>query len=1022
MVKEFLKLSLIDEKQLNYNFKRILAITFTNKAAAEMKLRVINSLNDICYAETFPAIGITLVQELNLSESEIKKRAKVVLESILHNYSDLSISTIDSFTHKLVKTFAFDLKLPVNFEVELNVEGFYKLVVSQLINSIGEDAYVSNLLKEFALSKANSNNSWDPEESILDFALMLVKENSENYIKQLRILDADELETTRKEIVNTTKSFNETVVNHANKALQIIKKYNVDENDLLGKSRSIVGFFRAVASKKFELDDFENAKFISAVTEKTILGKSKTPPSIELQEASNQIVEVAIQLHNYFIDNEKIMRLCELLSPHIYPLLLLKKIEDISTTKKNEEQLVFLSEFNKTIFELINNEPTPFIYERIGEKYRHFLLDEFQDTSTLQFQNIIPLLDNSLSNGWYNLIVGDGKQSIYRWRNANVKQFGSLPKLLNQNALSAERENTLTRNYSEKYLDTNYRSTKTVIEFNNSMFDYLSEQVLIDEYKAIYYKHAQKSINQSEGFVTLNDGLIDKELVDETTLQLILSYVENALEKGFTYREICVITRSNKHLARIAEFLNTKQIPVIASESLLIANCIEVNTIINFLKASINSKDVISYTAIVNYLYQSKQIGEVVFYEILNKLSKFTSVFELLIELGFTISKENFVLDNMMDNCITITYVLGLTKTNGLAVRFFLDEVAEYLVNKSSNVIAFLEWWEVRKQKASLLLPETTDAIRIMTIHNSKGLEFPVVIVPYVNWQLYKEDLTFIDIKQSKITLPVALVKTNQKLNSSEYATVYSDEQQAQALDNLNLLYVAFTRAVNNLHIISLQSSGNKHKTVGNWISNFANEKLQTKHPNYFEVGINIAAKTKHSSSSTNDYLLNELEYESTTGVIKIKKSFEAFNSTGEIARQQGITLHTLFSKIIKQDDVEKALEYSFLEGLIKKEEIEFYRNKIHNLINLPELINYFTTDSVKIETEIMCANGEFLRPDRIIFAENKVTILDYKTGKQHSKKYQQQLYKYKNALLQMNYKNIELVLVYVDELVIEKF
>ena len=244
LVKEYLRLALHDEKKLSYNYKRILAVTFTNKAATEMKNRVVEALNQIANLEKFPFVGLLLCDEMNLPQEELKKRSRFVLSHILHHYSDFSIGTIDSFTHKIVKTFAHDLKLPVNFNIEMDTQGFYEKVIASLFSKIGEDDYISKLLKEYALTKAEDNAAWDPETQIQEFSKLLQKENSGEYIEQLKQFNADELETFRKQFLDFTRHYKNTLKTEAQKALDLISKNKLSDNDFYYKATGPQSFLQ----------------------------------------------------------------------------------------------------------------------------------------------------------------------------------------------------------------------------------------------------------------------------------------------------------------------------------------------------------------------------------------------------------------------------------------------------------------------------------------------------------------------------------------------------------------------------------------------------------------------------------------------------------------------------------------------------------------------------------------------------------------------------------------------------------
>jgi ATP-dependent exoDNAse (exonuclease V) beta subunit len=745
LVKEYLKLALHDEKRLSSNYRKILAVTFTNKAAAEMKQRVIDALNDIGNSDKLPPIGETVCRETKMSEEQIRERARFVLSHILHNYSDFSIGTIDSFTHKIVKTFAYDLDLPVNFNLETDVEGFYENVVAELFSKLGEDEYLTNLLKTYSFNKAADNSSWDPEQHILDFVKLLQKENAEEYIEQLNKFTSSELEDFRKQFYQFINEYSSFLETKANEAKELIKQYNLSTDDFWFGKSGPVNFFNKCAENSVKLEDLEGSRLTESLAKNKWLKDDSIPGGITL---SQQLTSIAQQLTDYIRENYKHFILCELLTKQIYPLMLIKKLEEISRDKKAEEQIVFISEFNKKIFDLINNEPTPFIYERLGEKYHHYLLDEFQDTSGLQWQNILPLLDNSLANGWFNLIVGDGKQSIYRWRNANVKQFASLPQIENKlgSPIIAERAESLKRNFKKEILNTNYRSVKTIVEFNNDLFDGLCKDLLNESFSVIYENQAQLIKSENTGYVTINTGKKTREELENFNCVEIKKQISNARDSGFEYNDVCIICRFNYQGSLIASYLVEQGIPVVSSDSLLLKNNLEVNTLVNFLSYLENKEDVVSASSVVDYLFQSGQISNEQLNASIKDLAAKNSLFEVLRRCGISCSEKDFLLSNLVDNCIEIIKATGLNKTAPLYVRFFLDEVNEFLVTKNSNLSQFLNWWQTRSNKASVIIPDNTNAVRIMTIHGSKGLEFPVVIVPFCNWSQYKADNSWVNI------------------------------------------------------------------------------------------------------------------------------------------------------------------------------------------------------------------------------------------------------------------------------------
>ncbi|MBA3679644.1 MAG: UvrD-helicase domain-containing protein [Bacteroidetes bacterium] len=1020
LVKEYLRLSLSDPKKINSNYKRILAVTFTNKAAAEMKQRILDALDQIANKAEIPFIGYLLCDELKITPEELKKRARIVLSQILHHYSDFSIGTIDSFTHKIVKTFAHDLKLPVNFNLEMDVEGFYDKVISTLFNLIGEDEYVSKLLKEFVLNKAEENASWDPERAIKEFARLLQKENSDNYLQQLKNFSTDELEEVRKQLFAYITHYNSFLKTEGQKAIDLISKNGLSDADFNYKSSGPQNFFKKCVDQSVDIENTVKGRTIDAI-EKNQWANKETVNKNKVEQITPQLNAIAKELIEFIKENHSYYSLCKLLSTQIYPLLLLKKIEEISNDKKQEERLVFISEFNKNIFDLINNEPTPFIYERLGEKYQHYLLDEFQDTSTLQWHNILPLVDNSLSNGWFNLIVGDGKQSIYRWRNANVNQFIALPQIENitNNFLLDERGDNLQRNFKEDVLNTNYRSLSTVINFNNALFDKLSNDLLNDGHKRIYKGQSQKIKHAGTGLVTINTGKVAPDELEDLNFRLIKEQVQNAIASKFEYRDICIIVRKNTHGNSIADFLMENKIPIVSSDSLLLKNNLEINTVISYLNYLSNSDDKVSATAVINYLQQTGKITNKQFASSTQKLAKHTSLFEVLNEFGISLPHKDLSLNNLFDHCLIIINALELNIKGYPYLRFFLDEVNEYLITKNSNIASFSEWWKSRSQKASLIIPANTNAVKIMTIHASKGLEFPVVIVPFCNSNYYRANDNWVTISNDKVKLPVAAITFTSKVKNAGFEKEYVAEEQEQILENLNLLYVAFTRASERLHVISAYSNNSK-TLISNWLENYLTANFKEKEPNFYVIGESNNKQLQHNKENSGYFNLEPLKFDASANVVQIKAAHLINSEETKGAKEMGIIIHWILSKIKTEDQLEEAINNALLEGMINSTQITSLNEKLKKLVTHPELINYYSENkNYKIETEIATFSGEILRPDRIILEKNTATIIDYKTGKENNKKYFKQLTKYQEALINMGYSSVKSLLVYIDDMII---
>jgi ATP-dependent exoDNAse (exonuclease V) beta subunit len=1012
-------LALIDERRLSYGFRRILAITFTNKAAAEMKSRVVETLDEISKNEQEALVGQLLAKELNIPYQEVKRRAELVLRQILHHYSDLSIGTIDSFTHKIVKTFAQDMQLPVNFNIEMDTEGFYEKVISSLFASVGEDDYVSHLLKDYALSKARDNASWDPEMQIKDFAKLLQKENSGQYIDQLKQFDAVQLEEFRQEFLSYIRYYESELKKESKLALDLIAKHQIQDDDFTGKSRGPHNFFKKCYELRVTLDDAEGKTLLATLASGNWQGKGSGSGNSALQSISSDLSKIAQKLIDFITQNFRYLNLCQVLSKQMYPLMLLKKIEEITEQQKQEERLVFVSEFNRRIFDIIQNEPTPFIYERLGERYQHYLLDEFQDTSSLQWQNLLPLLDSSLANGWFNLVVGDGKQSIYRWRNANVQQFAELPAVQNSegNAVLKERADALERNFFEDYLEKNYRSAAEIIQFNNQFFTALSQEQLTARHSKIYYRHEQGTISKEQGYLSIHTGSVSRDELDQKTQALVHQHIISARQDGYALKDMCVLARTNFHGNTIADYLMAAGIPVVSSDSLLLLKNLEVNTLIAALQYLADPEDQLSAAAVLNYLHQSQQISQSDLHTALRKIAKHERLGKVLDIFQIHLQEDELSLSNLFDNCVMIISALKLHIHGYQYLRFFLDEVAEFLVLNYSSLPDFFDWWERRKNKASMVIPENTDAVKIMTIHSSKGLEFPIVIIPFCNWGIYRIQDDWVEVHHQRTALPVSVVNLSSKAQDSGFEKEVTAEQEEQCLDNLNLLYVAFTRAASRLHIISIKSSGQKKDTVSDWIEDYAEKNIKSIGEGIYESGQKtqkIEGKQKKQFAS---FELRPLQFEAGGNQVKIKSSYLLNSEDAEIARRQGILMHWILSAVSVPEDVATAVEAGIAKGEIALEEKDELIKKISAIVNLPELKQAFAPgNTLQIEREIVRPEGDVLRPDRFIEFADSCLLIDYKTGKENYPAHSRQLQNYQLALESMGYQNVRKLLVYIDE------
>ena len=1029
LVKEYLKLALVNKENLTKDYRGILAITFTNKAASEMKWRIIKALKEISN-DSNQELADLVAKELSIESSDLKARATIVLTNILHNYSDFSIGTIDSFTHRIIRTFALDLKLPINFQIELDVELVFKKVISLLINNLGKDKLITDYLVAFSLAKVEDNKSWDPEAQLIEFIKEINKEGVGDLINQLNSFEISDFEHIKKQLKSVINEHEKTLKLYGEKALKSITEKGLKAESFANGDKGIFNFY----IKLIKLEKISHADLFTTTVIKTLeedkwhSGKATSDDKQAIDTIKQELKEITKYVDDYLINNEQRYNVFKLIAKNIYAMGLVNELAKLTSEYKTEENILFISEFNELISEVVSEEPTPFIYERLGDKYQHFLLDEFQDTSSMQWKNMLPLIDDSLGKGKLNLIVGDGKQSIYRWRNADVVQFVNLPSIQSnsKNELLIERESSLIRNFKAEVLNKNYRSESVIVKFNNALFEYLSNNILNEDNKKIYHNQQQEFKLTDEGFVSIDFPVLLEDDSDDTNLQFVQNYISQAQKDNYQYADICIIVRTNTQGNKIANFLISKGIPVVSAESLLLNNSYEVTVIISFLKYISNQKDFVSASVIINYLFKHQFCNEEKYISYLRDINSFKekSLFVILNECKLSIDIFKMTSSNLFDSCLEVITILKLNQNNPQYVRFFLDEILTYLQSNNSNISLFLDWWERRSAKASIVIPEGINAVNIMTIHACKGLEFPIVITPYLSWDVEKPHAVWVSVNEVGLDLPVALINTTKDADGTIYKDIAENERQNQTLDSLNLLYVDFTRAVDRLHIIAPKPKRLIEKNSYNWLHSFSSSQAHfDKEQQQITFGkLKNKILKNHSKNGLEQFPIEKLEFNKNANLVKIKGA-SSYNSSEEItkAREYGILVHYILSQIKTAIDIDEVILNSVLSGDINDAEAQKISSEIKVLLSHKLIAPYFDMNCiVKNELEIMTSLGTILRPDRVVIIGNDAIVIDYKTGKKNAEKYYSQMQDYEQALLSLGYDSVKKVLLYIQEQEVE--
>ncbi|MBT6964014.1 MAG: UvrD-helicase domain-containing protein, partial [Lentimicrobiaceae bacterium] len=804
LVNEYLKIALKNP----HSFRHILAITFTNKAANEMKERVISVLKELSSKDIKNSPKLfDLIQYLNYDEFTLMDKSKYLLSLILNNYDDFAISTIDSFIHRIIRTFASDVSLPQNFEVVIDKSDLIPQILKGLYGKVGKDITLTNFLVGFVMSEADEENNYDPTSRLIDFIDYQINEDGFFEIKKIDNLSLKQLNKIISALKSEINKLKSNIIEKSNEALNICSDRNLEAEDFYQGNRGIYKYFTNLS--EFKISDeklFPGKNAIKTITEGNWYSSKVDNHKKEL------IDSITEELGNLFeITKKKLESYLHfrLLFSKIYSLALIHEIRKLFFEFTDKSGKIHISEFNKRISNQISDQPVPFIYERLGRKYRYFLLDEFQDTSILQWQNLLPLIEESLSQGNKNLLVGDAKQAIYRFRNGEVELFANLPELYNREKtnLKIESENTLKRFFNSKSLDTNYRSREQIIEFNNDFFEVVSSN-LSQRTKTIYSELKQNfpSKVKNGGIVSIRFSDYKSESFEETKLSKIKSIIKEANKKNYGLDQICILCRTKKNASQIFEYLISNKIDVVSNESLLLTNSPGVRLLVAFLKLNQNPNNQIALAEFIDGFIKFSD-NSLEFNTEYSELTKFKleNLEPIFLRYNVDTSTKMISAYSVFEMVEFALRSFSSSDTTDIFIQYFLDFVFE----NNIDLDEFLSLWESKKNKIFISMPENIAAVQIMTIHKAKGLDFPIVIVdaenraPKTTKSEYWEPLNIEGISDLK----VGLMPINKKLNLIGRGDIYEIEEHKSELDFLNLIYVAFTRPKHALYIIGETNS-----------------------------------------------------------------------------------------------------------------------------------------------------------------------------------------------------------------------
>ncbi|MCC6599751.1 MAG: UvrD-helicase domain-containing protein [Crocinitomicaceae bacterium] len=1010
LVQHYLMLALSSGEP--YYYSQILAITFTNAAAAEMKERIILRLKEFSeYNESFDSsspLFQEFCEELKITPRKLRDRSKLTLAHILHHYSRFSVQTIDSFTHRIIRSFARDLRLNPDFRVEMESGLFLEKVIDDCIARVGIDELLTRYLVQFVIENFEDERNWDIRKSLLFFSKNIIREDSYEALETLSSHSPEDILSIRARLNTEKKEIEGQIKKLSNDILLIFHTNGIDASDLYYGDTGAFGFVKKMAAGAPVQSPA--SRFIKAVDE----GWEKKKGKKELLVASlnnevNRYAKEIIKLTSG--DGIVHYRMLELAVKNIFSLGILSYLSRIANELREEQNLLLISDFQKKISEIVMESSAPFIYERVGERFNHILIDEFQDTSVMQWQNFIPLLENSLSKGHFNLLVGDGKQAIYRWRNGNAEQFIRLPEI--PDGQDKGRKRLFKNAYELQILDRNYRSSKTIVSFNNALYSAISGSN--SSLQETYSGHKQEAVRDKEGFVKVMkpEGETTAEL-RANSLKAITDSIKDCIASGYRYGDIAVLTRRGSSESRlISSALSEQGIRCVTKDSFLLSHSPKVRLVmamlgwINEPSDSFRRFDVLLQTSsIFPDKYPLATLIDLYGKEVDRKIRFDTASF----------LRENFgeitSINLLEETAYTLAEICirSFSLEGDAYLEFLIDHLAELSYKKEFSLSEIIQWWEEEKNQLSIASVPDSEAVQIMTIHKSKGLQFPVVVYPRFSLKV-KESEIWIPLDKKKYGLPCLFAKGKAEFAAPGYPEEFAGEQQKNALDEINICYVATTRAEDRLYMILEQ--GRMTNELTKKIEDFLNGSEEKK--NMWVFGSEEPAFIKDNQ---NNILIENISF-SSAGISQSVRLRKSLLTRGI---EWGEIVHEGLSHINTSSDIADAVnrmrkKHSFFS----EEEILRLDSEIKNIVYSSAISEWFS-DKYKVftEAEFILPNGTIQRPDRVLIRDNDVIVIDFKTGLPR-KSYHRQVAGYMNVLREIYQKPVKGFLAYTKPLKIEE-
>ncbi|MBP5547035.1 MAG: UvrD-helicase domain-containing protein [Bacteroidales bacterium] len=1047
LVKEYLKLAMAGGLAgVETRFRGILAITFTNKAANEMKERIMVYLEQIEAYGVDPEkskMGAPLLEALNaersaslppFDETQLRQMAARLRSAILHRYSDLSVCTIDSFMHRVVRTFAHDLGQPVNFEVMIEQDDLIDQAVSRLMSLVGTagNEALTDVVQHYAVSRMEDEKGFDIEWSLRKLAKQLFSEGTDEFLESLRRYSMGDYVEMYRHYEADNHVYLRKMEALGQEAVELLESAGMTADRCVGGKTGFLAFFQKMShfeqTLRGKLTYKPNAKVAGLFAAVDYSGDTLCKDKSQVPEADRiapRLLQIFNELENLLGDPLTDYNTRSVLLRELYAMALLGELDRQLHDYAKENEVVHLSDFNRLINKIVMEEPAPFIYERLGNRYHHFLIDEFQDTSVLQWHNLVPLLDNGVGQGHESLVVGDGKQAIYRFRQGDVRQFVALPKVeglpLHGDALSHP------DNFRMQHLDVNFRTADAVVDFNNDFFSWLVRNRYGDNELArkIYLgpegdckvgdeelrqKHNEKKAQRPEGHVGVR--FVDAE-DPEAVCREVLAIIDRLVgEQSYCARDIMILGRNKADLAAVGNYLlANSRYEQCSAESFYLRGSQVVLTLVAALRCLHDGADRMAAAELLQRLFM---LG------ILRNSHDDAFMDDETVDLRQALASEGIDFDagrllstDLYDCCEELVRTLRLDQLDVPYVASLLNKVASFALRHPQGIGDFLEWFDEHPDLSAASSSEG-NALRLMTIHKAKGLEAPVVICPFFKPSTHLTTLwvnaaeRFAPYEKS---LPAAYVTLGK--DSTRFDGDRDKEKDASAVDDLNILYVAFTRPQEQLFVVAPQpKEGSATVSYASLLHEYTKGDADYGDPDFTHV----EEEKKREEKAPEEAFIRRLSYIDWTDKVKIaSQSEKALTPLMEERVRFGIHAHALMAGVEHGGDVDGALERYATQQTLDDEERKRLETLAREVVAHPATARFFDP-AYKVKNECDLTDGSVSgRPDRVVFTPDETWVVDFKTGVDLGEEYDRQLRHYCHALTAMGYPAVSGWLVFLQ-------